>query len=143
MPPFRILGNQAIVAIAKWAANPKGSAGCPKLPRHFTGRRLASFKEALKRARGLPKERWPEPPSRGVRRVMEPGQREVTERLRREVSKLAGSLGLDAAILAPKAAVKSIASQKPGSVEEIMACGMVTRWQAELLLPIVREAGGR
>jgi len=143
LPPFRILGNQAIVTIAKWAAHPKGSSGCPKLPRHFTGRRLESFKDALKRGRALGKEEWPEPPARGVRRVMEPGQREVVERLRREVGKLAKSLELDAAVLAPKAAIKSIAHQKPGSVEEIMACGMLTRWQAELLFPIVKEASGR
>ncbi len=142
LPPFRILGNQVIATIAKWAANPKGSAGCPKLPRHFTGRRLESFKEALRRARAMPKEQRPQPPARGVRRVMEAGQRDMVERLRKEVGKLAENLGLDAAVVAPKAAVRSIANQRPGSVEEIMACGMLTRWQAELILPIISEAGG-
>ena len=35
LPPFRIMGNHAILELAKWAANPKGTAGMPKLPRQL------------------------------------------------------------------------------------------------------------
>jgi ribonuclease D len=143
LPPFRIMGNHAILELAKWAANPKGTAGMPKLPRHFTGRRLESFKEALRKARALAKEEWPEPPARGVRRIVEPDCRAMIDCLRGEVGRMAAKLGLDAAVLAPKAAIKSIAHQKPGTVEEIMACGLLMRWQAELLMPAISKMRGK
>jgi ribonuclease D len=144
LPPFRIMGNHLILALAKWAANPKESAdNAPKLPRHFTGRRLVSFKEALDEARGMPKEQWPEPPVRRPRTHGEPDCRAMIDRLRAEVGRLGDELKVDASVLAPKAAIKAISREKPGTVEEIMACGDLMRWQAELLLPVIQRMGGR
>jgi ribonuclease D len=126
-----------ILEVARWAANPKGAAEGPKLPRHFTGRRLASFKEALSEARGLAAEEWPEPRLRVPRTHGEPDCREAIDALRAQVERMAAELAVDASVLAPKAATRAIAREKPGTVEEIMGCADLMRWQAELLLPVV------
>jgi ribonuclease D len=144
LPPFKVLGNEQLIALALAAsgAGRKFRLGGVKLPRTCVGRRLGALEGALERAHGMREEEWPErlPP-----RVSEPYPLGLMEKLREECAHCAGGLGLDPAVIANRATLIAVARRCPQTVEELAACGPMMRWQAELLEPrfrgILRGAG--
>lgn len=134
-PPFKILGNEQLLALAKWAAaHPNGDvANGPKLPKHCVGTRLAALKGALARARRLPRDKWPDPRVREHNGVPLPSVKEDVDRLR-EVSKRIGTeLGIEPSIVAPRSALEAIARSRPHSRADMIACSGLMDWQAGLL----------
>lgn len=132
LPPFKVLGNQQLLDVALRAATQR--TGEPlsgvKLPRNCTGRRLAALEQAIREARGLPQSEWPRPRPREPRRGAPPPSLDA---LRAESARVAGGLGIDPAVLAPRAMMEAVALQLPESVEEIIECSGMMRWQADLL----------
>jgi hypothetical protein len=61
----------------------------------------------------------------------------MIDSLRNATARMAKKLGIYPSVLAPKAAVESIVRSRSREVEEIMAKGRLTRWQAETLKPSV------
>jgi ribonuclease D len=59
--------------------------------------------------------------------------------LRAQCSSIADELGINSAVLAPRAAMEAIAEKRPQTVSEIMECGPLMRWQAEVLEPVIRH----
>ena len=119
------------------ASDPDGAfrrAGM-KLPRNCKGRRLQGLKQAIREAAGRPESEWPEckrrerPPSAPAGPL---------KALRAECDRLARNLGIASSTVAPRSALVNIARARPGSLEDIMECGPLMRWQAGLL-----EAGIR
>jgi ribonuclease D len=67
---------------------------------------------------------------------------DVTERidaLRGECARIAKDLGIEAATLAPRAALEAIARSRPRTVDEIMESGGLLRWQANLIHDAVEK----
>ena len=136
LPPFKIMGNKLILDLAVWAASHPRSPlrHGPKLPRHCTGHRLSALKRAIRKARHLPETKWPGPRKRRRESTLNGHVlKSEVEALRTECSRLADRLGIDPSVLAPRATLAAIARKRPRTVKEIMSCGPLMRWQANLL----------
>ncbi len=138
-PPFKVMGNKQIIDLAIRAAGkrswlPKNGHG---IPRNCRGRRLDSLVNAIRTARALPQSEWPSH-KRG-RKPNHECNREM-EVLTAATKGVAEGLGLTPSIIAPRAVLRSIALNKPRTVEEIMECSPMMRWQAELLAPAFQKA---
>ncbi|MSP40444.1 MAG: hypothetical protein EXR70_18295 [Deltaproteobacteria bacterium] len=135
-PQFMIFGNQQILELIAWADAHVGEPlhQGPKLPRNITGALLSMLEQAIKRAGEMAPAEWPE---LRRREHVESPSNECLERakvLRDDCARIAKELGISASVLAPKAAIEAIARSEPRNVEEIMECGRLLRWQAELIL---------
>lgn len=142
VPPFKILGNQQLVELAIWATeHPKSEVeNGPKLPRHVEGRRLQALKGAIKRARELPKDKWPERRKRQNRGPAGPECKPQIEALRTECARVAHELEIPPSVLAPKAMLVAIARNNARTAEEMQACSGMMDWQLELLKEPLRTA---
>lgn len=139
LPPFKIMRNQDMVKWALWAASrsrinlEKG----PKLPSHYRARRINKLRNALERARSLPKSKWPMrlAPKKSTR-LAGP----EIEALRSENLRKAAALGIDPGNLASRSSLENIVRRRPRTLEEIMEAGSLLQWQAEQLEEGVRRA---
>jgi ribonuclease D len=141
-PPFRILGDEGLMALALWAEkHPRCSLSrAPKLPRDVRGARMESLHEAIHKAVHLDPSDWPNPRVRPLIERKTPGP--GFNRLREGVVKLAAELALQPPVIAPRMALEEISRQRPMEVDAIQQVGDLQRWQAELLAPIVRRCLG-
>ncbi len=137
-PPFHILGTRQLLDLAVQAAsNPEGAfRASPKLPRNCKGRRLQALKQAVRDAAGKPESQWPERKQRERPRSTPTGLLKV---LRSECDSLAEAIGIESSTLAPRPALVNIVREKPVTLEGIMECGPLMRWQARLLEPGIRR----
>jgi ribonuclease D len=134
-PAFKIFGNEQIFGLVRWldlhpdAPLEQG----PKLPRNIRDNLLRTLEDAARRAARIPPEQWPE---RKHQPRPEPPSRELVARidaLRAACAALAQELAIAPQVLAPRAALQTIAREQPQTVAEIMAAGGLLRWQAELV----------
>jgi len=140
-PPFKVFGNQQILELLLWAeshpAIPLHQG--PKLPRNMVGSWLRTLEEAIARAAAMTPAEWPE--RRPVRAQAPPSEyQEQTDALRGECAQIARELEIAPSTLAPRAALEAIARNRLRTVDEIMACGGLLRWQAELVRPAVEKS---
>ena len=140
-PPFKIIGNEQLLALSIWAEKNPGSdiKDGPRLPRHCTGRRLRALKKAIDKAAQTPESDWPE--KRRARRVNEslPDSKVLMDTLKVECSRLASELGINTSVLAPARMLKEIVKHRPSNEKEIRACAPIMKWQANLLENIFLE----
>ena len=131
-PPFKVLGNEALLELAVWAhAHPAAEAeGFPRLPRNLRGSRLAALSRAIKKGRSLPESAWPGiPKSAGKRADASVSLRAGT--LREARNSIAAALAIDPGVLTPNAAVLAIAEAAPRDLHHLREAGGLLPWQAE------------
>ena len=135
VPSFKILVNDQMLELASWAESHSGVPlhQGPKLPRNIDGARLRTLEEAIARAAGIPQSSWPEIRRHLREEPLRPDCKQQIEHLREECARIAKELAIFPSTLAPRAALESIAHQRPRSVEDIMASAGLLRWQAELI----------
>jgi ribonuclease D len=140
-PPFKVMPNTLMIRLAVWAENNKPDTleNGPKLPRNCRGHRLMSLIDALKKARRLPSSEWPEHRRPTHNNDSRPELKPLILAMRSEVSRIAESLGIETSVIAPKAALASIARNNPVSIEEIMESGHLMQWQARLVEPVLKR----
>jgi ribonuclease D len=120
-PPFHILQNRELLNAAVRFAD-GGEADY----KHFSERRRSTFRQAAELGLKLPEDQWPvkrrgtgtRPNAQTLRRV---------EQLRRERDHAARELDLEASVIAPRAALESIAA------DETRSDALLLPWQQQLL----------
>jgi ribonuclease D len=140
LPAFRVLGNQEILGLVRWA---ESHPGVPlhqgsKLPRNIVGAQLTTLEAAIARVARMDETDWPEP----RKRDKDPPRNDCIEEinsLRAECAQIAQELGIAASTLAPRAALEAIARRRPRTVDEIMKTGGLLCWQAELVQRAVEK----
>lgn len=120
-PPFHVLRNDQLIE----AARATTSGRMPQF-RHFSDRRAREFRAAWEAALALPEKDWPVL----IRRRGERPTREMelaAEAMRKRRDQAADELGIDAAFIAPRAAIDAIAG------DEMRASQMLAPWQQQML----------
>ena len=100
---------------------------------------LRTLEDAIGRVAEMNSSQWPE---RRRHEFPDVPTADVTERidaLRGECARIAKDLGIEAATLAPRAALEAIARSRPRTVDEIMESGGLLRWQANLIHDAVEK----
>jgi ribonuclease D len=140
LPAFRVLGNQEILGLVRWAESHPGVPlyQGPKLPRNIAGAQLTTLEEAIARAAGMDETEWPELRKRDHDSPRNDCSEEINS-LRAECAQIARELEIAASTLAPRAALEAIASSRPRTVDEIMKTGGLLSWQAELVQGAVKK----
>jgi ribonuclease D len=140
LPAFRVLGNQEILGLVRWAESHPGVPlyQGPKLPRNIAGAQLTTLEEAIARAVGMDETEWPELRKRDHDSPRNDCSEEINS-LRAECAQIARELEIAASTLAPRAALEAIASSRPRTVDEIMKTGGLLSWQAELVQGAVKK----
>ena len=118
-PPFHVLSNENLLNLADQASR-GGNFSRPRLPNP----RAERLEAALEAALALPEEEWPAV-LRGPRIRSTKEQVDRFNSLKDRRDKVAAEIGLDASILAPKAALEAVASDQNAS--------QLLPWQRSLL----------
>lgn len=134
-PPFKILGNEPLMDLARWGAAHPGRPihKGPRLPKHCAGKRFASLERSLGKANGLPKEKWPEPRTRIAAQKNGPSFRHDTEVLKSACHRVSDELAIQPSVIAPRAALENIARSRPNSRGAVAECSSLMNWQIDLL----------
>ena len=144
VPPFKVIGNQQILALVQWATSRPGVSlhEGPKLPRNIRGALLETLEKAITRAAGIDEAQWPE--LRKFERNDRPRGDFIAQvnALRSECARIAKELQIAASTLAPRAALEAIVQHRPTTVDEIMKRAGLLRWQAELVQGAVAKCLG-
>ena len=141
-PAFHIVGNQLIFELIEWADSHDGAPleEGPKLPRNIRAELLTSLQQARARVAGMTEAQWPER-KRGERAEnLSAADLEKLTRLRGNCAAIAKELQIAASTLASKSALDAIIRRRPGTLDEIIACSGLLRWQAELVQGAVEKS---
>lgn len=136
LPPFRVLHNEALVAVSRRAA--AGETRLSELfPRALPSAFAARLREALAAAAAVPPAAWP-PPRRGEVVRPEPELERAVTRLKTRRDAVARGLGLDPGVLASRTALVEVAraelaARRPLSAPDLVAATGISRWKADLL----------
>lgn len=132
-PPFKIIGNDAIIEIAK--AKPKSSAELSKIKavsqyhfRRFGGEIMRIVQEALE----MPEDALPQ------RQESRPFFRDKVlearvDRLKRIRDQVAKELGIDVSVVAPRHVMIAVATLEPREVSALDQVPAMREWQKRLL----------
>lgn len=140
LSPFRILHNSQLLDLALWAERQKElhPDKLPRLPRHCKGQRRRELLNAMHQARQLEADQWPRPLPRENNHRPTPEVVERTERLVAHCRRIGASLELPPQLIASRKSLMAAVNTGADSEEKLLRIGWM-RWQAELLLPALRE----
>lgn len=142
-PPFMILLNEDLLALACWRAMDRQAplhAG-PKFVKRITGENLTRLESAIRYAENLPISEWPVPLERIRSRQRQPSADKV-EALLLACKTIAGQLKIESCFLASRAMLTAVARHEPRTIEKVMETSGMMRWQAALLMPAILHALG-
>jgi ribonuclease D len=131
--PFRVLGNDALVAIA--GETPRDldalTATC-SVPSSAVRRYGNAILQAVEEGMGLPEEELPKI-RRRPRLPSDPTYDQRLERLKRLRNRRAGDLRMDPGLVCPNGTLQTLARAVPTSVEELGQIPELRMWQREVI----------
>lgn len=136
LPPFRVLHNEALVALSRRAAG--GERDLATLfPRPLPPAFASRLKEALEAAHALSPSAWP-PPRRGEPVRPEPALERAVNKLKTRRDAVAQRLGIDPGVLASRTALVDVARIELAAGRSLPAADLsaatgLSRWKAALL----------
>lgn len=143
-PPFYIMKNEEMIALAGWRAlHPQASLrqGPPWLQR-VTGARRARLDRAIRSADHTPEAAWPLPLPRRAWATERPDQAKL-DRLLAACKTLAEELRIEPSFLASRGALTAVIQHQPQSVEAVMDVSGLMHWQAALMMPAIQTLASR
>jgi len=139
-PPFRIVGNDALVATARrLPRTDRELQEIADLPPALRARHGAGLLHAVARALAIPEGEIPRPP-RAPRQAPDAERIERLERLKLARNDVAKALELDPGVLCGKPLLEIIAQANPHSQGDLEGIPELRRWQLEVLGPAVLRA---
>ncbi len=131
--PFRVLANEALVALARAApATPEALAAVPQLPASVARRHGPALLSAVAAGRATPQADWPRV-ERSPRARRDPEEDARFQRLRELRARRAPEVGLDPGLVCPNAVLQEIARVVPRSPTDLEGITDLRRWQREVL----------
>ena len=131
--PFRVLSNEALVALARAAPTTSdGLAAVPRLPASVARRHGASLLSAVATGRATPPADWPRV-ERRPRARRDPEADARFQRLRELRARRAPEVGLDPGLVCPNAVLQELARLAPQAPEDLDGVPDLRRWQREVL----------
>ncbi|MEO8036120.1 MAG: ribonuclease D [Acidobacteriota bacterium] len=132
-PPFKIIGNDAIIEIAR--EKPASRAELEKIKavsRFHSGRHGAELVAMVRRALDLPEADLPE---KGESKswIRDRALEARIERLKKARDKVAKELKLDVSLLAPRHILTAVAALEPRQVSDLDQIPAMREWQKQLL----------
>lgn len=143
-PPFMILRNEDIIEFAEWRGkNPQSPLRQgPVFLKRFSGENFANFEKAVLKADRTPAAERPQPRQRAEWRDERPDL-EKLDPLLAACKVLAQKLQIEPSILASRGTLTAIVQNKPQSIEQVMEISGMMKWQAELLMPAIKQILGK
>ena len=146
LPPFRVLHNEALLALSRRAAAGEHDLAA-LFPRPVPSAFAARLREAIQAAEALPPAAWPAP-RRGEPVRPEPALEKAVNALKARRDATAQRLGIDPGVLASRATLVDVAraelaARHPLPVADLVAATGLSRWKAELLADGVTPHGVR
>jgi ribonuclease D len=132
---FRIIGNDALLAVAKALPRTAGDlGGIAALPATLAGRHGTALLEGVARALALPEGSLPRL-ERAPRRPRDPAVEARVERLKAARNRVAAELGLDPGVLSGRATLEAAARMQPPPRDraDLARIEGLRRWQIEVL----------
>jgi ribonuclease D len=132
-PPFKIIGNDAIIEVAK--AKPQSTAELAKV-KSVSGYHLRRYGEEIARlvrqAMALPEEQLP------ARAEARPFARDKVleariDKLKKVRDRMAKELGIDVSVVAPRHVLAAVATLQPKDVRDLDQVPAMREWQKRLL----------
>lgn len=132
-PPFRIVGNETLVDIARELPRTRGALGeirgiSPLLLNRYGNDILAIIEDVI----ALPES---ELPQKGESKpwIRDRDIERRIDRLKRARDTVAGALGIDPSVIAPKHVLAAIATRMPRNVTDLNQIEAMRRWQRDVV----------
>jgi ribonuclease D len=132
---FRIIGNDALLAVARALPRPPADlTAIAGLPATLGRRHEAALLDCVRRALALPEDQLPRV-ERGARPPKDPAVDERVERLKAVRNRVAAELGLDPGVLCGRATLEAVARATPLPTDRagLARVAELRRWQIEVL----------
>jgi len=132
---FRIIGNDALLAVAKALPRAPAELGAlPGLPTTLAQRHGAALLDGVRRALALPEHDLPRP-ERPARQPRDAALEARIERLKAARNQVAAQLGLDPGVLCGRSTLEAVARAQPVPTDRAGLAGIseLRRWQIEAL----------
>lgn len=145
LPPFRIMHNERLVALAikaEMLQEPEFTALCATVS-HCKGKRLQALHKALEKAFAQDSSEWPM--KKEGKRMPRPDSAflERVEKIRLCCLEIANANNVAAEILLSRAAMTVIAKSGPTGLTQLLEEGVIVPWQAELLQVPIADCLGQ
>ena len=138
--PFRVIGNDSLLAISKTMPTTAGDLATVKdLPASLARRHGPALLEAVARGRALPESELPRL-ERSARAPKDPEFDGRVERLKAVRNRLATDLGIDPGVLCGRSTLEAVARAAPKDRAGLAQVGELRRWQADVLGQAMLEA---
>jgi ribonuclease D len=130
---FRVIGNEALLEIARVQPRTKAELGAIKgVPKGVLERHASDLLEAVERGLAVPESELPRFP-KAPRWDRDPDFDANLAKLRTVRDAAAARLELDPGVLCSRDRMEAVARRKPQSVEELREIPELRRWQADVL----------
>ncbi len=139
-PPFMILRNENLIDFATKCAEKNGEIDFNKITylKRAKPDSISRLKEIILKVAMLSPGEWPEIAKGKIKhKGTDVDPREI-ESLMAAVREVAEEKKLETSFLASRATITAIVREKASDIDTICRAGGITKWQAEILLPLVK-----
>ncbi len=131
-PPFKVMRNESLVEIAKWAQEGFSPKDIPKIPKNINGRRRREMDTALATAKEMPSSEWPKP-LESTRRSLPPLDDVLLNEIKFIRDLTATDLKLDSGFLLSTSSIASITAAQPKDLDKLKEVACLYQWQIDLM----------